>query len=254
MHILSRGHGGSKHQIRRNNLPSVLFFADLSPCQDIRLLNTLLTLRWCHRTTLLRSLFLRNHRDYLVRWRSRISSICVPRDVREAAWIARLGQFEVFHGLVCEYGHVSSQHRHGDCLWGHRLSSRWSGSECGFERIASSRSWNRHCGRCVLVDCDGWVQICHDLSKVSKLLLNQKLNVPKFGPAWILTYCRYVWIFPLIVYIALCAVGGKYFEIPPPAGTQSTANKGGLALSYLSLQIGSGLGWAAVSADYVGHP
>ena len=62
-----------------------------------------------------------------------------------------------------------------------------------------------------------------------------------------------MWVLPVIVYIALCAVGGKYFETAPPAGTQSTANKGGLALSYLSLQIGSGLGWAAVSADYVSH-
>lgn len=66
-----------------------------------------------------------------------------------------------------------------------------------------------------------------------------------------LTCFRYVWILPVIVYVALCGVGGKYFELTPPAGTQSTANKGGLALSYLSLQIGSGLGWAAVSADYV---
>lgn len=62
---------------------------------------------------------------------------------------------------------------------------------------------------------------------------------------------RYMWVLPVIVYIALCAVGRKYFEIPPPVGTQSTTNKGGLALSYLSLQIRSGLGWAAVSADYV---
>lgn len=109
----------------------------------------------------------------------------------------------------------------------------------------------------VLVDCNGWLQICYDLPKVSLSASMIFYARSQYCVSWhkhSLTHVRYIWILPVIVYIALCAVGGNYFEIAPPAGTQSAANKGRLALSYLSLQIGTGLGWAAVSAAYISDP
>lgn len=57
---------------------------------------------------------------------------------------------------------------------------------------------------------------------------------------------------PLIVFIALFAVGGKWFTnaVPEP-GPESSPTRAGDVLSFAAIIFGSNSGWIPVAADYV---
>jgi purine-cytosine permease-like protein len=62
---------------------------------------------------------------------------------------------------------------------------------------------------------------------------------------------RLAWIGPMIVFIALYAVGTPHFSISMPATeVLDSKTQAGLILSYMAVIFGSYAGWVAISADY----